>query len=216
MCDRSVCSCVGTLQIAWQAAWPYVLGRPWQVLVIVYWCPACHSSLLSSLSLVKGWHDMFFFPPVSLKATHRDWLPTTQIHTFLQDRLSFKFLPRHVKGVIAVRGWCLMKIHQSTSCHAVSNEMPTRVLGVTASVWYLTCWWSPMRMRCWHAWLSVVMVWASRTSAASSTITRRGCTSCRILRYLAAPVVVMPITWWAVHHSLFSGFLWLILCPKYH
>lgn len=52
-----------------------------------------------------------------------------------------------------------------------------------------TCWWSPIRMRCWQALLSVAMVWASRTSAASSTMTIRGSTFCRIWRYLAAPWV---------------------------
>lgn len=61
-----------------------------------------------------------------------------------------------------------------------------------------TCWWSPIRMRCWQALLNVAMVWASRTSAASSTMTIRGSTFCRIWRYLAAPQVKTekgPLSW---------------------
>lgn len=58
-----------------------------------------------------------------------------------------------------------------------------------------TCWWSPIRMRCWQALLSVAMVWASRTSAASSTMTIRGSTFCRIWRYLAAPWVKRRLLW---------------------
>lgn len=69
---------------------------------------------------------------------------------------------------------------------------------------FLTCWWSPMRMRCWHSLVSEVMVWASRTSAASSTITKWGCSCCRIFRYLAAPVVVIPTTCWAQRVHFFG------------
>ena len=57
-----------------------------------------------------------------------------------------------------------------------------------------SCLWSPIKMSCLHPSLIVVTMCDSRTSAASSTMTIRGRISCSMLRYLAAPVVVIPST----------------------
>ena len=122
--------------------------------------------------------------------------------------------PPHWRKWIGYHLWSLQRISESSPITFREPDLPG---------WALTCWWSPMRMRCWHPWLSVVMVWASRTCAASSTITRRAPTSCRTERYLAAPVVVMPITCRTRHciclftHNTSSSLLitvWLMLLPQ--
>lgn len=66
-----------------------------------------------------------------------------------------------------------------------------------------SCLWSPIKMRCWHSLLSVVTTCASKTSAASSTITIRGPIAWSAPWWRAAAVVVIPMTvaFWRIARS---------------
>mmetsp|Transcript_9948 Transcript_9948/g.23194 ORF Transcript_9948/g.23194 Transcript_9948/m.23194 type:complete len:233 (+) Transcript_9948:751-1449(+) len=57
-----------------------------------------------------------------------------------------------------------------------------------------SCWWSPIKIMCWIDGTIAARTCASNTSAASSTIRTAGATVSSSERYLAAPVVVKPMT----------------------